>query len=67
MATEILLWLKVLVARLATIMTMATEDYWQREAQSLVCNKCPMICSAWSISSPPLDGAHIPVLCALIH
>ena len=30
MATEILLWLKVLVARLAT---MATEGYWQKEAQ----------------------------------
>ena len=30
-ASEILLWLKVLVARLAT---MATEDYWQKEAQN---------------------------------
>ena len=29
-AAEILLWLKVLVARLAT---MATEGYWQKEAQ----------------------------------
>ena len=29
-STDILQWLKVLVARLAT---MATEDYWQKEAQ----------------------------------